>query len=103
MAENTKEPRGLSAAQARRPAKRAKQPSTRSPPRVFTIRRGDEVVLEGGLRDVLALFPDVRGSLVTRRLDGGERDFDRLARPPEPPAKRKRKLGEISMYRRKSK
>lgn len=103
MPENT-EPRGLSAAQARRPVKRSKQPTTRSAPNHYTIRRNGEPVLENGtLADVRKLLPNVRSSLLSRRLSGGERDYDRLARPPEEPAARKRKMGEVPMYRRNGK
>lgn len=96
------EPRGMSAAQARRQVKRAKAPRERSEPRQFTIRKEGVTVLElGTLRDVRALLPEVKASLLTRRLDGGERDYDRLSRPPENPAARKKKLNPISMYRKK--
>lgn len=95
------EPRGMSAAQARRQIKRAKAPRERSAPRRFTIKRNDQIVLEeGSLGDVRKLLPKVKASLLTRRLDGGERDYDRLARPPESPASRKRKMA-VPMYRRK--
>lgn len=102
MPENLTDSRGMSAAQARRSVKRAKQPATRSSPNQYTIRREGVAVLENGtLSDVRKLLPAVRSTLLARRLSGGERDYDRLARPPEPPAARKRKLGDIPMYRRK--
>lgn len=97
------EARGMSAAQARRQIKRAKAPRERSAPRQFTIHREGQVVLDHGtLKDVRALLPKVKASLLTRRLDGGERDYDRLARPPESPASRKKKLNPVPMYRRKT-
>lgn len=90
-----KEPRGMSAAQACRPVKRTRAPSDRSPPRTFTIRRDDVPVLEEGtMKQVRDLFPGVKPSLLTRRLDSGERDFDRLARPPESPASRKKRMSQ---------
>lgn len=102
MPENTSEPRGMTAAQARRQPKRDKHPSTKSAPNHYTIRRNGETVLENGtLADVRKLLPNVRSSLLSRRLSGGERDYDRLARPPEDPAARKRKMGEVPMYRRR--
>lgn len=95
------EQRGMSAAQARRQIKRAKAPRERSAPRQFTIRRNEEIVLDNGtLKDVRELLPKVKASLLTRRLDGGERDYDRLARPPETPASRKKKMSPVPMYRR---
>lgn len=102
MSENTKEPRGLSAAQARRPVKRAKTPKDRSEPRQFTIRRGEEIMLDAGtMKDVFALLPRLPATLLRRRLDSGERDYDRLSRPPDSPATRKRRMAPVPMYRRK--
>ena len=91
MAENN-EPRGMTAAQARRQPKRDKHPSLKSTPNHYNIRKGDELVLENGtLADVRKLFPKTKASLLQRRLQGGERDFDRLARPPDSPTMRLRR------------
>lgn len=88
MAENN-EPRGMTAAQARRQPKRDKHPSLKPSPNHYNIRKGGELVLENGtLADVRKLFPKTRASLLYRRLQGGERDFDRLARPPDSPSMR---------------
>lgn len=96
------EKRGMSAAQANRHVKRAKAPSSRAAPRQFTIRRKDAVVLDAGsLADVRALLPGVKSSLLARRLDSGERDYDRLARPPDTPASRKRQMTAPFESRRK--
>lgn len=104
MTENLKDS-GMTAAQARRVVKRAKTPRQISEPRKYRITRdGKEISPEPMSRaDIRALCPGLRDGLVTKRLEGGERDIDKLKRAPEKPSTRKRKLQPIPMYSRNNK
>lgn len=101
MGKTTDLPRGMSAAQANKPIKPAKKKAPDGGQRVFTIKRDGQVVAQGTFHEIKTLFPGVKESVVLARLNRGDREFDRLARPVEKPQGRKRRLRPIPMFNRK--
>ncbi len=101
MGEATDLPRGMSAAQANKPIKPAKKKAPDAGKRLFTIKRDGQVVMRGTFHEVKTLFPGLKEGVLLARLNRGDREFSRLARPVENPHGRKRRLRPIPMFNRK--
>lgn len=75
--------KGLSAAGARRIEHRAQKVRLIDPPLQFTVKDAKGKEHKGTFKVIAALCPKVKKTTLKRRLDSGERNLDRLRRPPE--------------------
>lgn len=80
--------KGFSAGQMRTMSNRRREPTTISAPIRYDIKKNDQIVAQNlSLKEVQKMFPKIKGNTIRKRLLAGEREIDRLGRPPAPPGR----------------
>lgn len=89
---DTTEGSGLSAYEARRIVRRVKPQRKNAAPQDYKITKGGKPFVEGKFAVVQKVCQMIKPSTLKRRLDDGDRSWERLSRDLEPTTTRKRKI-----------